>query len=347
MNPAAPDILDERLRRILTFVVESHVTSAEPVGSQYVRAAYHLSISPATIRNAMQQLEELGFLSHPHTSAGRVPTEQGYRYYVDHLMRPDSLAPATRRALDQALEEAQLSGAIEERLPPALANASRHLAVVSLHSADAARVHRFELVGLEGGELLVAVGIDGGPLATTTWRPPSPVGPPALRRAESWVRASLPVAGAEGLDALAERARAEAPALSDLAAILLEALPRAARLVAGMEQPAVRLGGAEHIASQPEFQTPDALRPLVLVLAQREPLARALESFAVARSPRVSIGHEHAPAAIQSCSIVGLSVALGGSRAVIGVMGPVRMPYRRVVALLTYVGERLARGRGA
>src|SRR5689334_25227950 len=98
--------LDERHRRILTFVVESHVTSAEPVGSQYVRAAYHLSISPATIRNAMQQLEELGFLSHPHTSAGRVPTDRGYRYYVDHLMRPDSVAPATRRALDQVLDEA-------------------------------------------------------------------------------------------------------------------------------------------------------------------------------------------------------------------------------------------------
>jgi heat-inducible transcriptional repressor len=345
MTRLTPDMLDERLRRILTFVVESHVTSAEPVGSQYVRAAYHLSISPATIRNAMQQLEEFGLLSHPHTSAGRVPTEQGYRYYVDHLMRPDSLSPATRRALDEALEEARLSGDIEERLPPALAHASRHLSVVSLQSDDAARVHRFELVGLEGGEHLVAVGIEGGPLGTTTWRPAAAVEAAVLRRAESWVRGSLPVAGAPGLEGLAERARLTAP--PDVAAILAEALPRAARLVAGMAAPAVRVGGAEHIAAQPEFQTPDALRPLVLVLAEREPLARALESFAAARAPRVSIGHEHAPAAIQSCSIVAVSVELGPSRAVVGVMGPVRMPYRRVVALLTYSGERLGGGSGA
>jgi heat-inducible transcriptional repressor len=82
----------------------------------------------------------------------------------------------------------------------------------------------------------------------------------------------------------------------------------------------------------------------VAVLAEREPLARALESFASARSPRVSIGHEHAPAAIQSCSIVGMEVAFGSARALIGVMGPVRMPYRRVVALLSYLGERLGRG---
>ena len=345
MNPLTPERLDERLRRILTFVVESHVTSGEPVGSQYVRAAYHLSISTATIRNAMQQLEELGLLSHPHTSAGRVPTELGYRFYVDHLMRPDSLAPATRRGLDAALEEASGAGPLEERLPPAIAHVSRHLTVVSLHSDDAARVHRFELVGLEGGELLVAVGVEGGPLSTTTWRSAAPVDAPTLRRAEGWVRERLPVAGAPGLEHLAERSAVEAPA--DLATTLAEALPRAARLVAGLSQPAVRLGGAEHIAAQPEFQTPDALRPLVMVLAEREPLARALESVAGALAPRVSIGHEHAPAAIQSCSIVAISVSLGSSRAVVGVMGPVRMPYRRVVGLLSYVGERLGGGSAA
>src|SRR5881396_3476980 len=93
--------LDERHRRILTFVVESHVSSAEPVGSQYVRAAYHLSISPATIRNAMQQLEELGYLGHPHTSAGRVPTEVGYRFYVDELMRPEPIPATLRSAVAQ------------------------------------------------------------------------------------------------------------------------------------------------------------------------------------------------------------------------------------------------------
>ncbi len=343
MTPPSLDTLDERLRRILTFVVESHVSSGEPVGSQYVRAAYHLSISPATIRNAMQQLEELGLLSHPHTSAGRVPTEQGYRYYVDHLMRPESLTPATRRALDEAIDDASLAGALDERLPPALAHAARQLAVVSVRPRDSSRVHRFELVGLEGGELLVAVGIEGGPLGTTTWHPAAPAEPTAIRGAEAWVRASLPVPGAAGLDALAIRARTEAR--PEHAAILDAALHLAARLVTGMEQPAVRLGGTEHIAAQPEFQAPNTLRPLVTVLAEREHLARALESFAAAYLPQVSIGHEHMPAAIQSCSIVGMAVAIGPSRAVIGLMGPVRMPYRRVFALLSYVGVRLAPGR--
>jgi heat-inducible transcriptional repressor len=331
-------LLDERLRRILTFVVESHVTRAEPVGSQYVRAAYHLDISPATIRNAMQQLEELGLLAHPHTSAGRVPTEAGYRYYVDELMRPETIPAPTRRAIDAALEEAHRGDAFDERLPAALARAARQLAVLSLHRGEPGRVHRFELVALEGGELLVAVGITAGPLATATWRPAGAVETTTLRRAESWVRAALPVVGAGGLEALAARAALEAP--PEAVSVLAEALPRAARLVAGMAHPALVLDGAEHIASQPEFQSPDTLRPLVAVLTERDTLARALESFAGATHPRVSIGHEHAPAAIQSCSIVALSVPLPSGSAVVAVMGPVRMHYRRVVSLIAHLGER-------
>lgn len=338
-------VLDERLRRILTFVVESHVTRAEPVGSQYVRAAYHLSISPATIRNAMQQLEELGLLAHPHTSAGRVPTEAGYRYYVDELMRPEPLPAATRRGLDQALDDALRDDAVEERLPPLLARAARQLAVLSLRRGGPSRVHRFELVALEGGELLAAVGVEPGSIATTTWTPPARVEPSHLRRAEAWVRAALPVAGVAGLETLAARARTEAP--RDLADLASDALGRAARLVAGMAQPAVVLGGAEHIAAQPEFQSAESLRPLFAVLAERDPIARALEAFAGGPVPRVSIGHEHAPPAIQSCSLVGLTLTIGPTSAVLGVMGPVRMHYRRVVSVMAHLGGRWGSGSAA
>jgi len=329
---------DERLRRILMFVVESHVSLAEPVGSQYVRAAYHLSISPATIRNAMQQLEELGYLSHPHTSAGRIPTEAGYRFYVDELMRPEPLPTSVRRALDRVFEEARRDGGIEDRLPQALARAARQLALLSYRQRDPSRIHGFELVALEGGDLLAAVANESGPLATSTWRPASPVPASSLRRAEAWVRASLPVDGSAGLEALAARARTESP--EDLRPLLDEALTRAARLVAGLAHSAVVLGGAEHIAAQPEFQSAGTLGPLVAVLADREPLARALESFSRAEEPRVSIGHEHAPAALHSCSIVGMTIPLLGSNVVVGVMGPMRMHYRRVVSVLAHLAAK-------
>lgn len=333
-----PKVLDSRLSRILTFVVESHVSSAEPVGSQYVRAAYHLSISPATIRNAMRELEELGLLRHPHTSAGRVPTEAGYRYYVDHLMRPEPIPLGTRRALDDAIGRAQL----EERasdLPPILARLTRQLAVMAVRSAGAL-VDQVNLVALDGGHVAVAVGARDGVVATDSWRPALTPGASDLRRAETWIRARLPVAGPAGLDGLAKAARREAA--PEIAPFLEEALARASRLLSTREEPAVRVDGADHIASQPEFQAPGTLRPLVSLLANQESLARALDAFSGEVTPRVAIGREIDAPAIRACSIVGMGVAVGGLRGAIGVMGPVRMPYRRVVSLVSYVGGRLA-----
>lgn len=240
--------LDERHQRILKFVVESHVVTSEPVGSQYVRMAYHLSISPATIRSAMKRLEDEGLLGHPHTSAGRVPTEAGYRYYVDTLMEAKPLAAATRRALDQEVRIWSVSSEdVQDLAVQLLARASRQLAMLALHEE----------------------------------------GSPSRRQ--------------------------------DL-----------------------RIGGAENIAAQPEFQTADQLRALVSLLAQPAPLTRALDTFAASGSARITIGRELGDGAMRACSMVGTGIASNRLRGSLGVLGPVRMPYPRLLSLVSYVGERLA-----
>lgn len=332
-------VLDPRLSRILTFVVESHVSRAEPVGSQYVRAAYHLSISPATIRNAMRDLEEMGLLSHPHTSAGRVPTEAGYRYYVDHLMRPEPIPTATRRVLDDAIGRAR-QGSRAAEVPPVLARTTRQLAVMTVRFGET-HVSQVNLLALDGGHVAVAVGVGAGEsaIAMDTWRPARVPCAADFRRAESWIRARLPVSGATGLDDLAAEAREGAPA--EIAELVTDALGRASRLLMSREEPAVRVDGADNIASQPEFQAPGTLRPLVSLLADQESLARTLDAFTGEVTPRVAIGREIEAPAIRACSIVGMGVVVGGLRGAIGVMGPVRMPYRRVFSLVSYVGGRL------
>ena len=337
-------LLDERRRRILTFVVESHVTRAEPVGSQYVRAAYHLSISPATIRNAMQQLEELGFLDHPHTSAGRVPTEAGYRYYVDELMTPEPVPPGTRRRVSDALKPLLESGDVfSSGIPRILARASRQLALVAIHDQAEHVAERIDLVLLEGGVLVLAVRETGGRLTTSSWRPDVAVSLAALRRAEERVRAALPIRGATG--ALAHAARARRERSVEGFALAAEIFSRVAGLLDTGGSPAVRIDGADNIASQPEFQSPARLRPLVSLLAEREPLARILEAITESGGARVSIGHENGPGAMGDCSLVGMRVEAQGVRGAVGVIGPVRMPYRRLVSLVSYVGNRLAAGR--
>jgi heat-inducible transcriptional repressor len=335
--------LDERRRRILTFVVESHVTRAEPVGSQFVRAAYHLSISPATIRNAMQDLEEMGFLGHPHTSAGRVPTEAGYRYYVDQLMRPEPIPAATRRKVSGALKPLLEAGDIfSSEVPRILARASRQLALVGVHVPAERVAERVDLVALEGGVLVLAVTEAGGRITTTSWRPEPATDPAALRAARDRLMRALPIRGAREALAHASRARQEGPLAG--APLASAAFARTAQLLEADTSPAVRIDGADNIAAQPEFQSAARLRPLLSLLAEREPLARALEAVAEPGRPRVSIGRENAPGAMRECSLVGMRVDARGLRGVLGVMGPVRMPYRKVVSIVSYVGERLAAG---
>jgi heat-inducible transcriptional repressor len=239
--------LNERHRRILKFVVESHVQRAEPVGSQYVRVAYHLSISPATIRSAMKRLEDEGLLGHPHTSAGRVPTETGYRYYVDRLMEPEPLPASTRRAIDREITRWPAARAdVQDLAVDLLARSARQFSMLVVHSSE---------------------------------------------------------------DEARDR---------------------------------LRFGGAEHIAAQPEFQTADRLRALVTLLAQPAPLTRALDQLVDSASARVAIGRELGEGAMEACSLVGTGIASSHLRGSLGVLGPVRMPYPRLLALVSYVGERLA-----
>ena len=332
--------LDERLCRILKFVVESHVQSAEPVGSQYVRAAYHLSISPATIRSVMQQLEALGLLGHPHTSAGRVPTEAGYRTYVDRLMEPEELPPGTRRAIDSMLAPSDSgdpdpSGAATH----ALARASRHLALLACRPFGSRRIDRVELLRLASGTVLLAIGGGDGDLPATSWRISPAPGAALLARAERWIRARLPAAGPEELRRLKGAAREAEP---ELRGLLADALERGARLLESTEAPAVRIDGAEQIARQPEFQSAARLKALVSILAERERLTRVLEPTAGSPRVRISIGRENGGGAIGACSVVATGVTVAGRSGSIGVLGPLRMPYPRLVSLVTYVSQRLA-----
>jgi heat-inducible transcriptional repressor len=335
-----PD-LDERLCRILKFVVESHVQSAEPVGSQYVRAAYHLSISPATIRSAMQRLEARGLLGHPHTSAGRVPTEAGYRIYVDRLMETEELPSGTRRAIDSMLAPPEAGDPDPSATAThALARASRHLALLACRPFGQRRIERVELIRLASGTVLLAIGGGEGDLPATSWRVTPPPDAQTLARAERWIRERLPAAGPEDLCRLAAGAAQEAG--PELRGLLADALTRGARLLESVEAPAVRIDGAEHIAKQPEFQSAARLRALVTILAERDRLTRVLEPTAGSPRVRISIGRENGSGAFGACSVIATGVTVAGRSGSIGVLGPLRMPYSRLVSLVSYVSRRLA-----
>ena len=311
---------------------------AEPVGSQYVRMAYHLSISPATIRGAMKRLEGEGLLDHPHTSAGRVPTEEGYRYYVDSLMEPEPITPATKRVLDKALDcRAPAAEDLQGLATRVLAKSSRQLAMVAVRPWADLPIQSLNLVALEEGGLLLAIGERG---SSTTWRPSRVADAATIRLAERWITERLPLPDPAACAALARAARGEAPAAA--APLIAEVLHRAGKLLESLRRPDVRIGGAENIAAQPEFQSADRLRGLVALLAEPGPLTRAMDSFMGVGGARVTIGRELGEGAMRACSLVGTGIASSRFHGSLGVLGPVRMPYPRLLSLVSYVGGRLA-----
>jgi heat-inducible transcriptional repressor len=286
----------------------------------------------------MKRLEGEGLLDHPHTSAGRVPTEAGYRYYVDSLMEPEPITPATRRVLDKALDcRAPAAEDLQGLATRVLAKSSGQLAMVAVRPWAEVPIQSLDLVALEEGVLLLAIGERG---SSTTWRPSRAADAATIRLAQRWIAERLPLRDPAACAALARAARREAPAAA--VPLIAEVLHRAGKLLESQRRPDVRIGGAENIASQPEFQSADRLRGLVALLAEPEPLTRAMDAFMGVGAARVTIGRELGEGAMRACSLVGTGIASSRFHGSLGVLGPVRMPYPRLLSLVSYVGGRLA-----
>jgi transcriptional regulator of heat shock response len=184
----------------------------------------------------------------------------------------------------------------------------------------------------------------GGPggefdLPATSWRITPAPDAALVERAGRWIRSRLPLAGPGELRRLALVAEREAE--PELRGLLTDALDRGARLLESVEAPAVRIEGADQIARQPEFQSAARLRALVTILAERDRLSRLLAPTAGSPSVRITIGREVGAGAFGSCSIVAIGVTVSGLSGAIGVLGPLRMPYPRLVSLVSYVSRRL------
>src|SRR2546429_671926 len=270
--------LTERERQVLEAVIETYVQTAEPAGSRTIARRFGLALSAASIRNTMSDLEEKGYLYHPHTSAGRIPTDLAYRVYVDSLMH---LPPVTASESHHIREE--LGGGGER------------------NAVDQILERAAQVLGVLTNELGGAVG-------------------PSLA------------------DAIAERLNIfiqEADELFDV---------RGAGAGAGVAPGGVVLGSAQLLAGQPEFATKERLQGLMEVTERRDLLREALATR-LGRGLTITIGTEHQDPKLAPFTLVTASYRLGPLAGVIGVMGPTRMPYDKIVALVDHtsrlVGELL------
>jgi heat-inducible transcriptional repressor len=327
--------MDERKAAILRAVVEEHISTAQPVGSGHVARSRDIAVSPATVRNEMMALEQEGYLRQPHTSAGRVPTDRGYRFYVDALTAPGTLDAGRRQQVRRFFESAH--GALEEMLRDTsrlLSNLTDYAAVVVGPDHEAAHVRSLQLVGLGTRTALVVAVLSNGAVDKATIDLADDVGEERLAAATAHLGAA--VVGAT-LAALPPVPDSGDVAVDDVCRAAVRALEAAH----GSDADPVFVGGASRMAAA--FDAVETVRQVLSTLEQQYVVVSLLRDV-TDRGLTVAIGSEHGLEPLAECSVVVAPYEVEGEPAgTIGVLGPTRMNYPQALAAVAVVSQRLGR----
>ena len=329
------DDLSERESRVLETIIQLYVETAEPAGSQAVARACGLGISPASIRNTMSDLEARGYLYHAHTSGGRIPTDRAYRLYVNRLMRPAPPSERDRERLESEL--ASTSTAIEEilrRAAQVLGVLTQELGVAVTPTLDAVVLERLELVRVSSERILVVFSLHSGLVRTIFIEVPASVAEDSVDQVTRILNERLAgLSLAEIRSSLSERLR-DAGGSEGGAALLNVFLAQGEELF-DFEEPGsgVVLGSAQMLADQPEFAANGRIRELLDLTERRDLLQRAFAAHR-RRGLTISIGTENANARLAEFTLVTSSYRRGSLTGVLGVLGPTRMPYHKIIGLV-------------
>jgi heat-inducible transcriptional repressor len=334
---------DDRRLAVLRSIVEDYVATHEPVGSRALVERHHLGVSPATIRNDMAALEDEGYITQPHTSAGRIPTDKGYRLFVDRLAAVKPLSPAERRAIATFLEGAVDLDDVVSRTVRLLAQVTRQVAVVQYPSLTRSTVRHVEVLGFPPNRVMLVVITNTGRVEQRLVDCPTLVEESLL--ADLRARLNAAAAGrrltdvAEAVETLHEAfATADRPMVAAVLASLVETLVEE-------NEERVAVGGTANLTRFGQ-EFPETVQPVLEALEEQVVLMRLLGEAAAPDHVTVRIGHENRDHGLAGASVV--SVGYGGDEVVarLGVVGPTRMDYPgtmgAVRAVARYLGRILA-----
>ncbi len=340
--------LTDRERQVLEAVIETYVQTAEPAGSRTIATRHQLGLSPASIRNTMSDLEEKGYLYHPHTSAGRIPTDLAYRVYVDFLMRPPAVAPAQAEHIRGELQGQRAAvEAILSRAAQVLGVLTNELGVAVSPTIDEAVLERLDLLQVSTERLLLVLALRSGAVRTIFVEVPAELAADAVQKVTVVLNERLAGLTLKEIRAtLADRLRDAGPPEAGSSELLNIFVQEAEELfdVPVAQSGPVHLGSTQPLAGQPEFATRAQLQGLLDVTERRDLLRDALTARG-GEGLTITIGQEHADARLSTFTLVTSTYRFGPLSGVIGVMGPTRMPYDKIAALVNHtsrlVGELL------
>ncbi len=326
-------MLDERKVAILRAVVEEYVSTAQPVGSSHIARSRAISVSPATVRNDMAYLEQEGYLAQPHTSAGRIPTDKGYRFYVDHLTPPGRLETAAQVRVGEFFDTAH--GRLEEtlqRTSTLLAQLTNHAAVVLGPKSDVAVVRSVQVVGVTAHLATLVIVLSNGAVESASLEVASDLSADQYAKVNELVARSMigsPLGDAKFVASLGD-------------ASVDQLVAQAVREMSSKKtDETMFVGGASAMASA--FDAVDIVRSVLHTLEQQYVMVSLVRDM-LNRGLSIAIGAEHGVEPLAACSVVLAPVVADGETVgTVGVLGPTRMNYPQALATVEIVSDRLGR----
>ncbi len=335
-------LLDDRKLRILQAIIDDYIDTAEPVGSRTIAKKHELGLSSATIRNEMADLEEMGFLEQPHTSAGRVPSDKGYRLYVDQLMKINDLSENDieniRKAMDIRINE--LSQIIRNA-SVVMSQFTKYTSMAVTPQIKRSVLKAVQVVPIEPGKALVIVVTDANIVRNNLIRIPDKVTPDFLIQVSNMLNDKLKGYTLEMLknNFLSGEAEHLTSLPYDLMRPILDGIEELIKLI---DQPEIYLEGTTNILNFPEFKEVQKAKEFLSLLDEKKLMSEMLNTTSGKNEIIIQIGNENVIQGIKDCSLVTASYSIDdqviGS---IGIIGPTRMEYSKVVSSLNYIRNKI------
>ena len=335
--------LNERERTVLHYVVRDFIETATPIGSRYISKRHEdvLGLSSASIRNVMSDLEYLGYINHPHTSAGRVPTDVGYRFYLDSLMRVDDIPATEQQAIREALTSREAEDELLRESSRIMGRISRQLCVISSPRLASGTLERLELVPIAGTRVMVVISIKSGLVRTMMLEVASEIAREKLEEIARSLNERLAGLTIEEIrSTYAERLKDSAGDDTGLIRLFIDSV---GKLLPPPGSEKLHIGGAGSIIEQPEFVNPSEFRSVIELINDEEIIIHVLAKH---ESPppgvRVAVGEENQERKLSPYSVITASYAAGDVTGTVGLIGPRRMNYARVIPLVDYVARTIS-----
>lgn len=336
--------LNDREKNILKSVVQQFILTASPVGSRNISKKYEMGISPATVRNIMADLEETGFINHPHTSAGRVPTDKGYRYYVDSLMQIKKIKTSEKGLINKSLS-AKISDS-EELIKIAsslLSTITNQLACVSYPNIESGYFEKLQIISLTSTRLLIVISVRSGLVRTITLEIKTKIKSSQLESVQNLLNERLTGLKFSEIrktfkDRFKDIEDKQKPAIRlfvDSVDKIFKDSNKTDKLI---------ITGARNVIKQPEFENPEKYEGIIELMEDKDIIIHVMEKSNEAKKENVfiSIGSENEEVILKDYSIIIKEYKSGDTVGTLGIVGPKRMEYSKVVSIVDYIARVLS-----